>query len=136
MNVICYSRAAADSQRADGSLVNQRASLTSYCSQHGLTVVEHVEDRGVSGRTLERPGIDRILALLQAGAADCVVVADVSRIGRARAVIEEFRNRVGALGAEVQVVDGIDLDRADLAGPVVDAVQAVRPVRQGRGAHR
>lgn len=60
----------------------QRNTLMEYAREHGLEVVEKYWDIGFSGNTLERPGLQAMLADHAAGKFDRVLVVDMSRLTR------------------------------------------------------
>lgn len=53
-------------------------------------VVEVVEEEGVSGEADERPGLERILELAQAGRIRKVLVHEVSRVARKNSIAHQF----------------------------------------------
>jgi len=67
------------------SIVNQRRLLDSYIAASeefaGWRVLEFQDD-GKSGTSLNRPGIQALLAQARFGEIDCVIVKDLSRLGR------------------------------------------------------
>ena len=67
------------------SIVNQRRLLDSYIAASpefaGWRVLEFQDD-GKSGTNLDRPGIQALLAQARQGEIDCVIVKDLSRLGR------------------------------------------------------
>ena len=66
-----------DAQRdcAEAYILSQR--------QQGWTVLPaHYDDGGFSGANLARPGLQRLLADIQAGQVDCVVIYKVDRLSR------------------------------------------------------
>jgi DNA invertase Pin-like site-specific DNA recombinase len=66
-----------DAQRecAEAYILSQR--------QEGWTVLpEHYDDGGYSGANLDRPALQRLLAHIQAGQIDCVVIYKVDRLSR------------------------------------------------------
>lgn len=67
------------------SIVNQRRLLDSYIAASeefaGWRVLEFQDD-GKSGTSLNRPGIQALLAQARLGEIDCVIVKDLSRLGR------------------------------------------------------
>lgn len=80
---ISYIRVSTADQADSGlSIEAQIAKIGAYAGLYGLEVVETVVDAGVSAKTLRRPGIDRLLAMLRAGAADAVLVAKLDRLTR------------------------------------------------------
>ncbi len=80
---VVYTRVSTEDQAAHGySLSSQIQACEKYCTDHGWTVVERVTDEGVSGARLDRPGLERVRDLAQAGAIDVVVVYDLDRLSR------------------------------------------------------
>jgi site-specific DNA recombinase len=71
------------------SLHAQRAAGEAYVASQGaegwLLVPDRYDDGGISGATLERPGLKRLLADVEAGRIDCVVVYTIpARCARSR----------------------------------------------------
>ena len=67
------------------SIKNQREIINSYIAGRedfrGAETIEFVDD-GLSGRHSERGSYQRLLADIERGVIDCVIVKDLSRIGR------------------------------------------------------
>lgn len=83
MRAIGYARVSTEEQARDGvSLANQDAKITMYCKLYGLELVDVVDDRGESSKTLKRPGIQDVLGRLDSGEADCLVIAKLDRLTR------------------------------------------------------
>ncbi len=101
-----------DSGKPGGeSLENQEAVLRSYiASQEELLLYKVYTDNGYTGTKFERPAFDRMMADMRAGVVNCIVVKDLSRLGRnyleAGKYIEQvfpfFRTRF------ISVADGYD----------------------------
>jgi site-specific DNA recombinase len=66
-----------DAQRAAGE-----AYVASQSAEGWLLVPDRYDDGGISGATLERPALKRLLADVEAGRIDCVVVYKVDRLSR------------------------------------------------------
>ena len=65
------------------SLENQRELLLSYVADRPyLELVEIYEDNGFTGTDFERPDFQRMLEDAQKGKINCIVVKDLSRLGR------------------------------------------------------
>lgn len=64
------------------SLIDQPVRIRGLAERLGLDVLDVVEDGGECSKTLERPGLQRILAALRVGEARGVVVAGVDRLTR------------------------------------------------------
>lgn len=81
--VVGYVRVSSQRQADEGvSLDAQREKLTAYSRAMDLDLVEIVVDAGVSARTMDRPGLRRVLDLLDAGAADGLLVVKLDRLTR------------------------------------------------------
>lgn len=65
------------------SLETQRQIIEAYLALcPDIEIAEIYTDNGVSGRTFERAGFQKMLADIDAGKINCVVVKDLSRLGR------------------------------------------------------
>src|ERR687893_1790673 len=92
---ILYSRVSTDEQVRSGySLAQQIEALRDYAAREGYEVLEEVSDAGQSGASLERPGMDRVRDLVDAGGVSVVLAQDRDRIAREPAYLyllrEEF----------------------------------------------
>ena len=74
-------------EQAFNSLDAQRdaceAYITSQRSEGWVAIRDHYDDGGISGATLERPALKRMLADIEAGLVDTVVVYKIDRLSRA-----------------------------------------------------
>lgn len=76
------SREDGDKEESD-SVGNQKKLLTEYMERHDdLVLRDFYIDDGYSGTNFERPGFQRMMADIEAGKINCVVVKDLSRFGR------------------------------------------------------
>jgi DNA invertase Pin-like site-specific DNA recombinase len=83
MKVVGYVRVSSEDQAKDGvSLDAQREKVRLYAGLHGLDLAEVVTDAGASAKSLDRPGLARVLALLDAGDVAGVVVYKLDRLTR------------------------------------------------------
>lgn len=83
MKVVGYIRVSTEEQASDGvSLAAQREKLIGYSKLYDLELVEIIEDAGQSGKTLNRPGLQRALAMIRKGQADGLVIAKLDRLSR------------------------------------------------------
>lgn len=64
------------------SIVNQKKMLEKYATEQGFTDLRHYTDDGWSGTNFDRPDWKRMLADIEDGIVGCVIVKDMSRIGR------------------------------------------------------
>lgn len=71
-----------NNKRGD-SLETQRQIMESHLALcPDIEIVEVYTDNGISGRTFERPAFENMLADAESGKIDCIVVKDLSRLGR------------------------------------------------------
>lgn len=83
MKVIGYVRVSTEEQATDGvSLAAQKAKLAAYAALYDLELVEIIEDAGQSGKTLDRPGLQRALAMIHKGQANGLLIAKLDRLSR------------------------------------------------------
>lgn len=66
----------------------QRERIAAYCTARGWTLAGMVEDVGVSARTLERPGMQRVLGMMHARTVDAVVALKLDRLTRSMADLQ------------------------------------------------
>ena len=80
---ILYARVSTDEQARSGySLAQQIEALREHADREGYEITEEIEDRGYSGATLARPGLDRVRDLVAAGTASIVLAQDRDRFAR------------------------------------------------------
>jgi site-specific DNA recombinase len=80
---VTYSRVSTEDQAKHGySLPSQMEACCKCAEERGWAVVAEISDDGVSGATLDRPGLDRIREMAQAGEIDVVIVHDLDRLSR------------------------------------------------------
>ena len=72
MRAAIYARFSSDLQR-DASIEDQVRSCREYAARQGLTIVDVYADRAVSGASLMRSGIQKLLRDAQRGAFDLVL---------------------------------------------------------------
>lgn len=83
MKVIAYCRVSTEEQATAGvSLAAQEAKVRAYCDLYGHDLAEVVIDAGQSAKTLNRPGLSRVLEVLEAGEAGGVVILKLDRLTR------------------------------------------------------
>jgi site-specific DNA recombinase len=81
--IVGYIRVSTDKQATEGnSLEAQRARLEAYATAMQLEIVAFEVDAGLSAKSLERPGLQRALARLDAFEADAILVVKLDRLTR------------------------------------------------------
>jgi DNA invertase Pin-like site-specific DNA recombinase len=83
LRAIGYGRVSTDDQAESGAgLDAQRAAVQAEATRRGWNLVAYIEDRGASGKDLDRPGIQCVLEHLKAHRADVLMVAKLDRLSR------------------------------------------------------
>jgi len=82
--VIAYLRVSTSEQAESGAGMDaQRAAITAEVERRGWILMATLEDAGVSGKSRKgRKGLAAALAMLEAGAADALIVSKVDRVAR------------------------------------------------------
>jgi site-specific DNA recombinase len=81
--VVGYVRVSTEQQADSGlSLDAQRSELRAYAFATELELVDILEDAGLSAKSLDRPALQRALAMLDAGGADGLLIAKLDRLTR------------------------------------------------------
>ncbi|MDR3608439.1 MAG: recombinase family protein [Oligoflexia bacterium] len=75
-----YARVSTDMQ--SGGLESQIRALRIFCEQNNITDFELFADEGISGTKQSRPGLDRMMAAVENGEVDAVIVFAFSRFAR------------------------------------------------------
>ena len=80
---VAYLRVSSEKQVDLGvSLDAQQQKVTAYASLYDLDLIEVIVDAGESAKTLQRPGLQRALAMLKTGQADALLVVKLDRLTR------------------------------------------------------
>lgn len=84
------------------SLELQETAGRDHCARMGYTVVAVEADPGISGRTWARPAVQRVMALVEDGQADVVVLWRWSRLSRSRKDWAIAADRVDVAGGRIE----------------------------------
>ena len=114
MRVIGYVRVSTDKQADRGvSLEAQTEKIRAMAVVQGAEVVDIIVDAGESAKSLDRPGMDRLQAVLNSGTIDAVIIAKLDRLTRSvkdlADLLERFHRRGVAL---VSVAESLDTGSA------------------------
>jgi DNA invertase Pin-like site-specific DNA recombinase len=131
MKAIGYVRVSTDRQAELGvSLEAQEAKIRAMATVQEAELFEVIIDGGESAKNLNRPGLQRLLALVDSGKIEAVIVAKLDRLTRSVKdlcnLLELFEKRGVAL---VSVAES--LDTASAAGRLVITIMAA--VSSGSG---
>ncbi len=111
---IGYTRVSPRDQAADAiSLVSQRRKIEAYAVLHELELVDVIEDAGFSAKSLDRPGMTRLLSLIRGRKVGVVVIAKLDRITRSVRDLGDLVELFQRSGVEfASVADHIDTSTA------------------------
>lgn len=114
MRAIGYARVSTDKQADRGvSLDAQQEKIRAMAVVHGAELLDIVVDGGESAKNLNRPGMQRLLALVEDRAVDAVIVAKLDRLTRSVkdlcSLLEVFEKRGVAL---ISVAESLDTGSA------------------------
>ena len=122
--IALYMRLSMEGSRTDSqSIENQKLSLHRYVDSmvesmrdvQSAEVLEFIDD-GYSGTNFERPSVQRLLDMVQAGKVNCIVVKDFTRFGRNSLEVGYYMERVFPLYGIRFIAVNDGFDTADLRG--------------------
>ncbi len=114
MKTIGYVRVSTDKQADRGvSLDAQAEKIRAMAVVHGAELLEIIVDGGESAKSLNRPGMARLLAMVDGGQVQTVIIAKLDRLTRSvkdlGTLLERFTRRGVAL---VSVAESLDTSSA------------------------
>ena len=98
-----YARFSSDLQR-DTSIEDQVRACRDYAARLGLEVVETYSDRAISGASMMRPGLQKLLRDAQAGQFDVVLSEALDRLSRNQADIATIYQRITFDGQMIETI--------------------------------
>src|SRR5882762_7451618 len=119
MRALGYARVSTDKQADHGvSLEAQEAKIRAMAVVQGAEIMELIVDGGESAKNLNRPGMDRLLALVGQGKVQTVIIAKLDRLTRSVKDLAELLERFQRRGVSlVSVAEA--LDTGSVAGRLV-----------------
>lgn len=84
-DAIAYYRLSKDdgAKHESDSIANQRKLVRAYLQKHpNIHLIEEAQDDGYTGTNYDRPGFRHVLDAIQSKRVNCVIVKDLSRLGR------------------------------------------------------
>jgi len=116
---IGYLRVSTDQQADQGvSLELQEAKIRAMAEVQGAELAEIIVDAGESAKSLNRPGMARLLELVDAGQVEAVIVYKLDRLTRSVRDLGDLLERFERRGASLVSVSE-SLDTATAAGRLV-----------------
>ena len=94
MRAIGYCRVSTDLQADHGLwLEAQEAKIRAMATVQGAEIIELIVDGGESTKNLHRPGMERLLSLVNEGKVDTVIIAKLDRLTRSVKDLAELLER-------------------------------------------
>jgi DNA invertase Pin-like site-specific DNA recombinase len=114
MKAVGYVRVSTDKQADRGvSLDAQAEKIRAMTVVHGAKLVEIIVDGGESAKSLQRPGVEQLLALVDGKKVQAVIVAKLDRLTRSVKDLCELLERFTRRGvALVSVAESLDTGSA------------------------
>lgn len=81
-NTVGYIRLSVLNRDHHGSVENRRLMIEEWGHQHQIPITRYYIDDGFSGKHFDRSAFQEMLQDIQKGEIDCIVVKDLSRLGR------------------------------------------------------
>ena len=104
--VIGYVRVSTDGQTESGaSLTSQTEAIRAECLRNSWTLLEIVEDAGISGKSLVRPGLQTVLERLRTGEANVLMAAKLDRLSRSTRDVCEIGDMAQHYGYDLCLLD-------------------------------
>ena len=114
MKAIGYVRVSTEKQADFGvSLEAQTEKVRAMAVVHGADLAEVIVDAGESAKSLTRPGMARLLRLVDAGQVDTVIIAKLDRLTRSVKDLAELLERFTRRGVSlISVAESLDTGSA------------------------
>lgn len=95
--------------KESNSISTQKNLLEQYANNNGLPNPTHFTDDGISGTRFDRPGFMAMMEEVEAGNVECIVIKDMSRLGRDYLKVGQIMEMLRQRGIRlIAVNDGID----------------------------
>lgn len=110
------------------SIANQRKLVREYLSRHPeILLVDEQEDDGFTGTNYERPGFQAVMRAIREKRANCVIVKDLSRLGREYIETGKYLERVfPAMGVRfISINDDVDSERERAGDDIIIPVKNI-----------
>lgn len=96
------------------SISNQKNMLEEYAVKNGFPNPTHFFDDGISGTRFDRPGFMAMMAEVEAGKVECIIVKDMSRLGRDYLKVGQIMEVLRQKGVRlIAINDGVDSFKGD-----------------------
>ena len=114
MRAVGYIRVSTSRQAESGlGLADQRRKIDALAELNDYELLDVVEDAGQSGKTTDRPGLESLMAMVDGGKVDAILIAKLDRLTRSVADLGGILARLEKRGvALVSAADSINTTTA------------------------
>jgi site-specific DNA recombinase len=120
--VVAYGRSGYEPQRGPSNVGRQARAIRRYAKRHGLNIREMYIDPGVSGVTMERPELQRLLADCRTGKVGMVITKDTARLSRDTCQLLLILRKFQRAGVSVQFSTRDEWSRSEFLTAVCKTV--------------
>jgi site-specific DNA recombinase len=115
MQVVGYTRVSTSEQATDGvSLRVQAEKINAYGVVKDWNILELIQDEGQSAKSLVRPGLQRLLSMVEAGEVNAVIIHKLDRLTRSVADLDKLMKLFERKGvALVSLQESLDATTAN-----------------------
>jgi len=106
MGAYGYVRISRDEDGSKESIASQKEVIKDFAKEQRIELIDIIEDNDISGYSYNRPGINRIIELIDTGGLDILVAKDLSRIGRHNAKTLLFIEELEDKGVKILLKSG------------------------------
>ena len=100
--------------KESNSISMQKQLLEEYAKNNGLPNPTHFTDDGISGTRFDRPGFLDMMEEVETGRVECIVIKDMSRLGRDYLKVGQIMEVLRQKGVRlVAINDGVDSFKGD-----------------------
>lgn len=110
------------------SIANQRVLIREYVkNQPNITLVDEAFDDGYTGTNYDRPGFQKVMDAVNAGTVNCVIVKDLSRLGREYVETGKYLEMVfPSMGIRfIAINDDVDSTKANSSNDILVPVKNI-----------
>lgn len=129
-SAVAYYRLSKDGRKGleSDSIANQRKLILEYISKHpNIQLVKEAKDDGYTGTNYDRPGFQEVLDTIDSGKANCVIVKDLSRLGREYIETGKYLEMIfPAMGVRfIAINDDVDSENSRMGDDIIVPVKNI-----------
>lgn len=110
------------------SIANQRMLIHAYLDKHpNIILVDEADDDGFTGTNYDRPGFRKVMDAVNSGKINCVIVKDLSRMGREYIETGKYLEMIfPSLGVRfIAINDDVDSERSSSGDDIIVPIKNI-----------